>query len=83
MYWISFGREVTHDVANDKAAEWKVAYVETSARTGENVDNGFHNLMREIRRWKMTAGNLRILAEERKRKERQRKIWGKIKCSIV
>lgn len=76
-------REVSHDVANDKAAEWKVAYVETSARTGENVDNGFHNLMREIRRWKMTADNLRILAEERKRKERQRKIWGKIKCSIV
>ena len=76
-------REVSHDVANDKAAEWKVAYVETSARTGENVDNGFHNLMREIRRWKMTAGNLRILVEERKRKERQRKIWGKIKCSIV
>lgn len=31
-------RKVTQEQANSLAAEWNVAYVETSAKTRENVD---------------------------------------------
>jgi Ras-related protein Ral-A len=50
-------RQVTQDVANAKAEEWKVPYVETSAKTKENVDKVFYDLMREIRSRKMEDGS--------------------------
>lgn len=49
-------RQVTQEVANAKAEEWKVPYVETSAKTKENVDKVFYDLMREIRSRKMENG---------------------------
>lgn len=42
-------REVSHEVANEKAREWGVPYVETSAKTRQNVDQVFIELMRMIR----------------------------------
>lgn len=51
-------RAVTLANARAQAEEWKVPYVETSAKTRENVDKVFFDLMREIRARKMdTEGN--------------------------
>ena len=46
-------RAVTLANAQAQANEWKVPYVETSAKTRENVDKVFFDLMREIRERKM------------------------------
>ena len=40
--------QVTLEAAENRAAEWKVAYVETSAKTRLNVDRIFYDLMRRI-----------------------------------
>ncbi|GFO06220.1 ras-related protein ral-a [Plakobranchus ocellatus] len=48
-------RQVTEDEALKRALEWKVTYVETSAKTRANVDKVFYDLMREIRSRKMEA----------------------------
>ena len=42
-------RQVTAEDAQARAKEWKVACVETSAKTKANVDKVFFDLMREIR----------------------------------
>ena len=42
-------RKVRADEAQARADQWKVPYVETSAKTRENVDKVFFDLMREIR----------------------------------
>merc|ERR1719317_589731 len=47
-------RQVQLATANSKAAEWQVPYVETSAKTRENVDKVFYDLMREIRSRKVS-----------------------------
>ena len=65
-------------IANAKglADDWKVPYVETSAKTRENVDKVFFDLMREIRVKKMdTEGNNTGKKEKSTRK--------KIKCTIL
>jgi Ras-related protein Ral-A len=68
-------RAVTLANARAQAEEWKVPYVETSAKTRENVDKVFFDLMREIRARKMdTDGN------NKKEKDKPRK---KIKCTIL
>lgn len=46
-------RRVSQAAAQDRASSWKVPYVETSAKTRENVDKVFFDLMREIRSRKM------------------------------
>jgi len=46
---LSNSRQVQLATATNKAAEWEVPYVETSAKTRENVDKVFYDLMREIR----------------------------------
>jgi len=47
-------RQVQQGTANGKAGEWNVPYVETSAKTRENVDKVFYDLMREIRSRKVS-----------------------------
>lgn len=42
-------RQVSQSHAQNRAESWKVPYVETSAKTRENVDKVFFDLMREIR----------------------------------
>jgi len=64
-------RAVTLANARAQAEEWKVPYVETSAKTRENVDKVFFDLMREIRARKMdTEGNSKR-KEDKPRKENQ------------
>merc|ERR1711936_885287 len=51
-------RAVSLANARAQSEDWKVPYVETSAKTRENVDKVFFDLMREIRARKMdTEGN--------------------------
>lgn len=47
-------RQVAADEAAAKAGEWGVQYVETSAKTRGNVDKVFFDLMREVRKKKMS-----------------------------
>jgi len=47
-------RQVQLATATNKATEWQVPYVETSAKTRENVDKVFYDLMREIRSRKVS-----------------------------
>ncbi|XP_017259997.1 ras-related protein ralB-B isoform X1 [Kryptolebias marmoratus] len=47
-------RKVSVDEAAAKAGEWGVQYVETSAKTRANVDKVFFDLMREVRKKKMS-----------------------------
>ncbi|XP_053368743.1 ras-related protein Ral-B-like isoform X1 [Clarias gariepinus] len=46
-------RQVSVTGAREKADEWGVQYVETSAKTRANVDKVFFDLMREVRAKKM------------------------------
>ncbi|XP_030609023.1 ras-related protein ralB-B-like [Archocentrus centrarchus] len=47
-------RQVSAEDATAKANEWGVQYVETSAKTRANVDKVFFDLMREVRKKKMS-----------------------------
>ncbi|XP_022074599.1 ras-related protein ralB-B-like [Acanthochromis polyacanthus] len=47
-------RQVSAEEAAAKAGEWNVQYVETSAKTRANVDKVFFDLMREVRKKKMS-----------------------------
>jgi len=69
-------RAVPINNARAQADDWKVPYVETSAKTRENVDKVFFDLMREIRARKMdNEGNSTGKKEKSTRK--------KIKCTIL
>ncbi|XP_068242546.1 LOW QUALITY PROTEIN: ras-related protein Ral-a-like [Palaemon carinicauda] len=46
-------RKVSEDEGKNRAAQWGVPYVETSAKTRANVDKVFYDLMREIRSRKL------------------------------
>lgn len=70
-------RQVGLRQAQDRAEAWRVPYVETSAKTRENVDKVFFDLMREIRARKNDAG-----AEKKDDPNRKRKSWKK-KCTIL
>ena len=48
-------RQVTVEEAHNRAAQWNVPYIETSAKTRANVDKVFYDLMRSIRGKKTTA----------------------------
>merc|ERR1711872_1209415 len=48
-------RKVQKMTAENRAEQWKVPYVETSAKTRENVDKVFYDLMREIRSRKIDS----------------------------
>lgn len=52
-------RQVSVEEAAAKAGEWGVQYVETSAKTRANVDKVFFDLMREVRKKKMSESKER------------------------
>ena len=54
---LSGGRQVQLATATNLATEWQVPYVETSAKTRENVDKAFYDLMREIRSRRVSDGS--------------------------
>ncbi|XP_060849278.1 ras-related protein Ral-a [Rhopalosiphum padi] len=70
-------RKVSLNEAQSRAQEWGVPYVETSAKTRDNVDKVFFDLMREIRARKKED----VKGANGKGKDKGRR--KKLKCSIV
>jgi Ras-related protein Ral-A len=48
-------RQVTPEDAEQKARSWSIRYIETSAKTKQNVDKVFCELMRIVRPFKSTT----------------------------
>ncbi|KAG7231528.1 hypothetical protein INR49_011588 [Caranx melampygus] len=63
-------RQVTAEEAAGKAGEWGVQYVETSAKTRANVDKVFFDLMREVRKKKMSESKDKNGPSGKKKKKR-------------
>lgn len=63
-------RQVQQATASGKATEWQVPYVETSAKTRENVDKVFYDLMREIRSRKVSDDSQGKDGTAKKKKKR-------------
>jgi len=67
-------RQVRNEEALDKATRWAKPYIETSAKTRDNVDKAFFDLMREIKARKLAENNKPPVGRDRKKKR---------KCSIL
>lgn len=63
-------RQVSAEEATAKASEWGVPYVETSAKTRANVDKVFFDLMREVRKKKMSESKDKNGPSGKKKKKR-------------
>nr|CAD7396884.1 unnamed protein product [Timema cristinae] len=70
-------RKISLAEAQGRAQQWGVPYVETSAKTRENVDKVFFDLMREIRSRKMEENKT---SNGRGKDKTKRK---KLKCTIL
>lgn len=69
-------RQVTEEQARAKAAEWNVPYIETSAKTRENVQKAFMDLCADVARRKVEA-------EKKGSGKKPKKPRGKIRCNIL
>lgn len=69
-------RTVGEDVAREQADQWRVRYIETSAKTRQNVNTIFLDLLREINLRKAHASN-----EEARNSKASRKM--KTRCIIL
>ncbi|XP_054641077.1 ras-related protein O-RAL-like [Dunckerocampus dactyliophorus] len=63
-------RKVSVEEAAVKVSEWGVQYVETSAKTRANVDKVFFDLMREVRKKKMSESKDKNGPSGKKKKRR-------------
>ncbi|KAF7207095.1 ras-related protein ralB-B [Nothobranchius furzeri] len=61
-------RQVSGEEATTKASEWGIQYVETSAKTRANVDKVFFDLMREVRKKKMSESKDKNRPSAKKKK---------------
>jgi len=68
-------RQVRLDDANGKADKWNKPYIETSAKTRENVDKAFFDLMREIKKRRQAEVNKQQAGKKEQKKKR--------KCTIL
>ena len=66
--------------AQAQAKEWKVPYVETSAKTRENVDKVFFDLMREIQAQKMEPKRMNTVGMDTKGMDTEGTLC---KCAIL
>lgn len=76
-------RQVPVDVAQSRASQWSVPYVETSAKTRANVDKVFYDLMRLVRDNKdraaaAAAGGRKVNTATNGREPRRKK-----RCTIL
>ncbi|KAJ6254426.1 ras-like protein [Anaeramoeba flamelloides] len=72
-------RAFSSDVGKDLAREFNVPYFECSAKTGENVENSFHAIVREIRN---TRKNNRRRGRKNNRRRRRRRKKKKSICVV-
>ena len=77
---LSDQRAVTLANAQAQANEWKVPYVETSAKTRENVDKVFFDLMREIRAQKLDTKRMDTVGMDTKGIDTEENLC---KCTIL
>lgn len=70
-------REVSKEAAAELAASWNVPYIETSAKTRQNVDNVFYDIIREIMK-RREAQQITNTNSKKSTRGRKRKL-----CSIV
>lgn len=64
-------RQVRTEVAQDKANQWGKPYIETSAKTRDNVDKVFFDLMREIKARKLAENSKPTTNKKDKKKKRR------------
>lgn len=68
-------RVVTFDAAKEQADQWRVPYVETSAKTRHNVNNVFIDLLRSVKeRRALELGN--DASKSTKKKKKNRSLFG-------
>jgi Ras-related protein Ral-A len=63
-------RQVRQEVANEKALKWNKPYIETSAKTRENVDKAFFDLMVEIKARKLADNKKPVIPDKHKKKRK-------------
>ena len=66
-------RQVSTEEGKARADEWKVPYIETSAKTKQNIDKAFHDLMKIIQSHKkaeMKPGGKPAKKEKKKKKKK-------------
>jgi len=68
-------RKVTREQGEERAKEWKVHYMETSAKTKENVDDAFMYLLELIQSSKKTESTAGTKSKTKSKKKR--------KCTIL
>ena len=64
-------RQIRQEEAQSKAEKWGKVYIETSAKTRENVDKAFFDLMLEIKKRKMADMNKQQSGRKEGKKERK------------
>jgi len=65
-------RQVSKDEGESRAKEWKVPYIETSAKTKENVDKAFYDLMAVIQSRKKAESKPGAKTNEKKKKKKRK-----------
>ena len=61
-------REVSQQEAEDLAQSWGVIYIETSAKTGINVDKAYTDLLTEIMKSKQSSDHRPVKKKRKKKK---------------
>ena len=65
-------RQVSKEDGEAKANEWKVPYLETSAKTKENVDKAFYDLMEIIQSRKKDENKVGAKTNDKKKKKKKK-----------
>lgn len=65
-------RQVSKDDGESRAKEWKVPYIETSAKTKENVNKAFYDLMAVIQSRKKAESKPGAKTNEKKKKKKRK-----------
>lgn len=63
-------RVVTQETAQELAKLWEVPYVETSAKTKQNVDHVFFQLLRDIEKLRASQQSAGVNGKKKRRKKR-------------
>lgn len=64
-------RVVSFEVASDQAQQWRASYIETSAKTRQNVDVAFNELVKEVK--KRRDSQVNALSNEKNKKSKNRR----------